>query len=110
MSCHQLDGMPLALELAASLTRKMTLAEIAERLNDEMAMGVLHTARRHKLRVPEDVSVVGVDDIRYSRYFDPPLTTVAQPMRDMGVHAVRVLIDILHEEHKPPESVRLPVT
>jgi LacI family transcriptional regulator, repressor for deo operon, udp, cdd, tsx, nupC, and nupG len=79
-------------------------------LNDEMAMGVLHTARRHKLRVPEDVSVVGVDDIRYARYFDPPLTTVAQPMRDMGVHAVRVLIDILRDEHKPPESVRLPHT
>jgi LacI family transcriptional regulator, repressor for deo operon, udp, cdd, tsx, nupC, and nupG len=77
-------------------------------LNDEMAMGVLHAASRHKLRVPDDVSLVGVDDIRYARYFDPPLTTIAQPMREMGVHAVRVLLDILDGGHKPPELVRLP--
>jgi LacI family transcriptional regulator, repressor for deo operon, udp, cdd, tsx, nupC, and nupG len=77
-------------------------------LNDEMAMGVLHAASRHRLRVPEDVSLVGVDDIRYARYFDPPLTTIAQPMRDMGVHAVRVLLDILDGGHKPPALVRLP--
>jgi hypothetical protein len=41
--------------------------------NDEMAMGVLHTARRRKIRVPDDLSIVGVDDIRYARLCDPPL-------------------------------------
>ena len=44
-------------------------------LNDEMAMGVIHTARRRKMRIPDDLSVVGVDDIRYARFTDPPLTT-----------------------------------
>lgn len=78
--------------------------------NDEMAMGVLHTARRRGLRVPDDVSIVGVDDIRYARYADPPLTTVAQPMREMGEHAVRVLLGILNGGQKPQDCVRLPHT
>jgi LacI family repressor for deo operon, udp, cdd, tsx, nupC, and nupG len=78
--------------------------------NDEMAMGVLHTARHRKLRVPDDLSVVGVDDIRYARFFEPPLTTVSQPMREMGEHAVRVLLSILNGGDKPPECVRLPHT
>jgi LacI family repressor for deo operon, udp, cdd, tsx, nupC, and nupG len=79
-------------------------------LNDEMAMGVLHTARRRNLRVPDDLSIIGVDDIRYSRYANPPLTTVAQPMREMGEHAVRVLLGILGGGGKPADLVRLPHT
>jgi LacI family repressor for deo operon, udp, cdd, tsx, nupC, and nupG len=79
-------------------------------LNDEMAMGVLHTAQRRNLRVPADLSIVGVDDIRYSRYAYPPLTTVAQPMREMGTHAVRVLLGILNGGATPPPTVILPHT
>ncbi len=79
-------------------------------LNDEMAMGVLHTAHRRNLRVPDDLSIIGVDDIRFARFMDPPLTTVAQPMRDMGEHAVRVLLEILNGKAKPPSCVRLPHT
>ena len=79
-------------------------------LNDEMAMGVIHTARRRKLRIPDDLSVIGVDDIRYARYTDPPLTTVAQPMRKMGEIAVRVLLDLLNGKPAPPEQVTLPHT
>ena len=78
--------------------------------NDEMAMGVIHTARRRKMRIPDDLSVVGVDDIRYARYTDPPLTTVAQPMRQMGEIAVRVLLDLLAGKPSPSEQVTLPHT
>ena len=78
--------------------------------NDEMAMGVIHTARRRKIRIPDDLSVVGVDDIRYARYTDPPLTTVAQPMRQMGEIAVRVLLDLLNGKPSPSEQVTLPHT
>ena len=52
--------------------------------NDEMAIGVLDIARQRGVRVPRDLSVVGFDDIRFSRFVDPPLTTIAQPMRDIG--------------------------
>ena len=79
-------------------------------LNDEMALGVLHAARRRALRVPDDLSVIGVDDIHLARYASPPLTTVAQPMREMGEHAVRVLLGILSGGDKPEQLVRLPHT
>ena len=73
-------------------------------------MAVIHTAGRRKLRIPDDLSVVGVDDIRYARYTDPPLTTVTQPMRQMGGNAVGVLLDILNGGNGAPEQVTLPHT
>jgi len=78
--------------------------------NDEMAMGVLETARRHNLRIPHDLSLVGFDDIRYARYVDPPLTTVAQPMRQIGEGTVRLLLEILRGNGETPESVTMPHT
>jgi LacI family repressor for deo operon, udp, cdd, tsx, nupC, and nupG len=78
--------------------------------NDEMAMGVIETARRKGLRVPVDLSVVGFDDIRFARCVDPPLTTVAQPMRAIGEGTVRLLLEILRGRTSPPESVTLPHT
>ena len=77
--------------------------------NDEMAIGVIETARRRKLRVPDDLSVVGFDDIRFARYVDPPLTTVAQPMRQIGEGTVRLLLEIVRG-NPTPESVTLPHT
>jgi LacI family repressor for deo operon, udp, cdd, tsx, nupC, and nupG len=77
--------------------------------NDEMAMGILHAARVRKIRVPEELSVIGVDDIRYVPFADPPLTTVQQPMREMGKNAVRVLLGVMRSE-KWPEAVTLPHT
>lgn len=52
--------------------------------NDEMAMGTLHEIKSAKLSVPEDISVVGFDDIRYAEILDPPLTTIAQPAEEIG--------------------------
>jgi len=56
--------------------------------NDQMALGVLHGALRTGRRVPDDLSVVGVDDIPESSHFWPSLTTVHQPLRDAGAQAV----------------------
>jgi len=78
--------------------------------NDEMAMGVVEVARRLGVRVPQQLSVVGFDDIRFSRHMDPPLTTIAQPMRQIGEGTVRLLLSILAGGHdaETPESVTLP--
>jgi len=78
--------------------------------NDEMAMGVIQAARRRGLRLPEQLSVVGFDDIRFSSYMDPPLTTVSQPMRAIGEGTVRLLLEVLSEDLAAPESVTLPHT
>lgn len=76
--------------------------------NDEMAIGVLHTARQHNLRVPDDLSVAGFDDIRFAQFSDPALTTVRQPMRELGEATVRLLLDILRGNVKDAVSVTLP--
>jgi LacI family repressor for deo operon, udp, cdd, tsx, nupC, and nupG len=78
--------------------------------NDEMAMGVIETARRRGLRVPVDLSVVGFDDIRFAQCVDPPLTTIAQPMREIGERTARLLLDILDGGRIAPVSVTLPHT
>ena len=78
--------------------------------NDEMAVGVIETAKRRGLRVPIDLSVVGFDDFRFARYMEPPLTTIAQPMRAIGEGTVRLLLEILRGRRTPPESVTLPHT
>jgi LacI family transcriptional regulator len=75
--------------------------------NDNVAVGALHAARERNLRVPEDLSIVGFDDVRYAAHTDPPLTTIAQPMQQIGEYAVRLLLDLLNG--KPvPLSVTLP--
>jgi len=78
--------------------------------NDEMAMGVIQTARRRGLKMPDQLSVVGFDDIRFASYMDPPLTTISQPMRAIGEGTVRLLLEIIHGNLATPESITLPHT
>ncbi|MCW2919184.1 MAG: transcriptional regulator, LacI family [Actinomycetia bacterium] len=61
--------------------------------SDIMAIGAIRGVRQRGLRVPEDVSVVGFDDSLLTAYLDPPLTTIRQPVRDMGLAAVSSLLD-----------------
>ena len=76
--------------------------------NDEMAMGVLDYARGAGVRVPDELSVVGFDDIRFARYMYPALTTVAQPMRAIGEETVKLLLSILADDTFVPQDVTLP--
>lgn len=76
--------------------------------NDEMAMGVIESARRRGLQLPSELSVVGFDDIRFAQCADPPLTTIAQPMREIGEAAVMLLLDILNGNRIEPISITLP--
>jgi LacI family transcriptional regulator len=69
--------------------------------NDNMAYGVIDAARILGLRVPEDLSVAGFDDAEGSASFVPTLTTVAQPMMDLGRVAARYLLDVLDEAKAP---------
>ena len=63
--------------------------------NDRMAEGVLERLRSEGLRVPEDVSVVGYDDASNAPYLRPALTTVYQPIREMGVAAAQLALKVL---------------
>ena len=73
-------------------------------MSDAMAIGVLRAARELGLRVPEDVSVVGFDDIDISQHTNPPLTTVHQPIRQKGESAVRLLLSVVERRDQRPEQ------
>jgi DNA-binding LacI/PurR family transcriptional regulator len=62
--------------------------------NDMSALGGMRQIRNYHLRIPADISVVGFDDLYISQYLDPPLTTVRQPMRQMGRMAMESLLQI----------------
>lgn len=59
-------------------------------------------------RVPEDISVIGIDDIEVARYVSPMLTTVRIPIQDMGYIAVKTLVDRIEGGHALPMKVTLP--
>ena len=71
------------------------------------AVGALHAIRTRGLRIPDDISVVSYDDLPLADYLDPPLTTVAMPLLDLGAAAVDAVLDQLHGD--PPTSVAVPV-
>ena len=69
--------------------------------SDQMALGALAACRDRGIRVPEDVSIVGFDDLASSRYLTPALTTIRQPMREIGVRAVGLLLAIIEGVEEP---------
>lgn len=102
---HVAGGAAAAREL---LERDRSLTAIFA-YNDLTAIGAVRAVRRCGLRVPDDISVVGFDDVDLAAYADPPLTTVAQETASMGRWAVGRLLDRLDGRRAPAETVTLPV-
>jgi LacI family transcriptional regulator len=73
--------------------------------SDQMALGAIEALRRRGLRVPEGMSVVGFDDLPEVRWSAPPLTTVRQPLAEMGKLAVRTVLRLARDEQ--PDSPRV---
>jgi len=73
--------------------------------NDEMAFGAIRAAREAGLRVPQDLSVVGFDDLSIAEYFTPPLTTVHIPRHELGRQAAHALIEHLAGREVPSDRV-----
>ncbi len=77
--------------------------------NDQMALGLLRALHEAGLRVPEDVSVVGFDDVPESGYFTPPLTTVRQDFRELGRRIMDLVLRVLAGEPDPSEPLVEPL-
>ncbi|MQA35094.1 LacI family DNA-binding transcriptional regulator [Modestobacter roseus] len=75
--------------------------------SDEQAFGVMEAARQAGLSVPGDLSVVGFDDLPMARWSSPPLTTVCQPLADMGRMAGRVLTELITGAELATQRVEL---
>ncbi|PRY54048.1 LacI family transcriptional regulator [Glycomyces artemisiae] len=78
--------------------------------SDSIAVGVLRSARRHGLAIPDDLSVVGFDDTYNAMWMEPPLTTVKQPLRQMGRVAARTVIDLAAGKVPDSHHVQLATT
>lgn len=76
--------------------------------NDNTAIGAIRALREHGYRVPEDISVIGVDDIETSQYLSPMLTTVHIPIEELGQMTAKILIDRINGGHRIPLKVVLP--
>jgi DNA-binding LacI/PurR family transcriptional regulator len=63
--------------------------------NDMTAIGALSALKQKGVRIPQDISIVGYDDISFAQYVDPPLTTIRQPKDEMGQLAARMLLDLV---------------
>ena len=79
-------------------------------VSDLMALGAMQTIRSAGLRIPDDISIVGFDDIPMAAYFDPPLTTVRQPSREIGAGAAQMLFDLLEKKQDAVEAVLMPTS
>lgn len=77
--------------------------------NDAVAIGAVRLLKLRGKRVPQDVSVVGFDDIPWAPLMDPPLTTVRQPLPALGAAAIRLLLGRLAEPGRAPRRVVMPV-
>lgn len=96
-------GYELGARLAAD--RDVTAVFVA---NDQMALGLLRRLGERGRRVPEDISIVGFDDIPEAPYFSPPLTTVRQDFIEMGRRSLYLLLDQIDARHEHPTRVSVP--
>jgi LacI family transcriptional regulator len=76
--------------------------------SDVMAIGALRALRDAGRRVPEDVALVGFDDMPLAAHSNPPLTTVRQPVQRTGEAAAETLIDLIEHPGAPPRRIVLP--
>jgi LacI family transcriptional regulator len=98
---HEESGM-LATERLLDTRRRFTALFAA---NDQMALGACLALQRRSLKVPQDVSVMGFDDLSISRYSVPPLSTIHHPAYELGQYAAAAMLCLLRGE-KP--ALKLP--
>lgn len=78
--------------------------------NDLQALGVYEAARLTGRRIPQDLSVVGFDDIPHTRLCGPTMTSVQQPLTDMGAAAARMVLALATNQRLPQTRVELATT
>jgi len=75
--------------------------------NDLVALGVVQACQSLGRHIPQDLALVGWDDIVYAPYFSPPLTTMRMPKYQIGEQAMRLLLELIRDPRHPPKVVRL---
>lgn len=106
-----LDALPVALGDFSEASGARALKELLDTypdltavicLNDRMALGAIQAARAHGLHVPDDLTIIGYDDIPIAAMVTPPLTTINQNAQRLGEDAARMLFDVLKDNQPTP--------
>lgn len=77
-------------------------------MNDQVAIGAIRAAEDAGRKVPDDIAVTGFNDYWISEWFDPKITTVRQPMYDIGAIAARMLIKMCESDEKESRTITAP--
>jgi LacI family transcriptional regulator len=101
---HAQSGMQLTRSILAMDPRPTAIFA----LNDLMALGALRAAAEANYSVPEDLAVVGYDNLELAQFTNPPLTTIAQPKKEVGVQAINLLVDRMSHKNRAPSRLVLP--
>ena len=70
---------------------------------------MMNALRAQGMRVPEDISIIGYDNIVFASTFEPALTTIAQPIAAIGQECITQLLERIQQPEKPPTHITLPV-
>ncbi len=94
---------------AETLLKKKAQVSAIFACNDAMALGAMQCVKDNGLRIPEDFSIVGFDDIQMDILVDPQITTIQVPKVDMGIEAMRLMSEILKNKNKVMRKILMPV-
>lgn len=97
------DGRKIAGELLRGSDRPSAIFAF----NDLLAIGVIQVAKERNIRIPDELSIVGFDNTTFSHMIDPPLTTVAQPIQEMGRHVIELLNEKITSGQSPKSRILL---
>jgi LacI family transcriptional regulator len=75
--------------------------------SDVLAFGAMGAIRERGLSIPEDIALVGFDDVPFARYVDPPLTTVSLPAAELARKSCEILFELIHKDHPVQRNVLL---
>lgn len=104
---QNLSSPELGYPVAARLLQQKRPFTALVSYNDIAAIGAIRSFRDHGLRVPEDISVVGFDDIQAAAFHTPSLTTIRQPLNSMGNTAARILLERIRTGKEFPDEVSI---
>jgi DNA-binding LacI/PurR family transcriptional regulator len=107
---QELEGkdMDITFDIMKAFISKKRLPTAFITISDIIAYGLLKALRVNNIKVPEEVSVIGFDNIIFDDYVCPPLTTVKQPKRLMGITAMNLLLDIVEGKEIEKKKIILP--
>jgi LacI family transcriptional regulator len=106
-----ISGESAARAASAALHRLMELPDAPTAViaaNNSMLVGVLHAVRERGLRIGTDLALIAYDDVEWADLVDPPITTMRQPIDEIGRTAVRMLVARITTPDRAPRTVRLP--